>query len=62
MSKLNGHEQRLSNEIRQIDLLVADRLHQAEIFELTDEESQTFVRELHELKSNAGAGRMSCRP
>ena len=67
MSKLNGHEQRLSNEIRQIDLLVADRLHQAEIFELTDEESQTFVRELHEAqierrrRKNELSALMSCK-
>ena len=67
MSEMNGHEQRLSNEIRQIDLLIADRLHQAEFFELTDEEALTFVKELREAqierrrRKNELSALMSCK-
>lgn len=48
LAGLNTHEQRLNSEIRQLDLLISDRLHQAELFELSDEESAGFVKELRE--------------
>lgn len=48
LANLEAYERRLSSEIRQIDLLVSDRLHQVELFELSDEESIVFVKALRE--------------
>jgi len=48
IAELEQKEQTLREEIRQLDLLNADRLHQVEMYELTDEECITFVHALHE--------------
>lgn len=48
LAALDSKEARLREEIRQLDLLNSDRLHQAELFELTEEESVAFVKALHD--------------
>lgn len=48
LSKIDSQEQRLSNEIKQLDLLISDRLHQSELFALSDEECVAFVQGLHD--------------
>ncbi len=48
LAKAESQEQRLHNEIKQLDLLISDRLHQAELFDLTPEECTIFVQGLRE--------------
>ena len=48
LAALDSKEARLREEIRQLDLLNSDRLHQVELFDLTDEESPAFVKALHD--------------
>ena len=48
LAALDSKEAHLREEIRQLDLLNSDRLHQAELFELTEEESVAFVKALHD--------------
>lgn len=48
LAALDSKEARLREEIRQLDLLNSDRLHQAELFELSEEESIAFVKALHD--------------
>ena len=48
ITDLENKEYQLREEIKRLDLLNSDRLHQVEMFELTDEECITFVRALHE--------------
>ena len=48
LAALDSKETRLREEIRQLDLLNSDRLHQVELYELTEEECTGFVWTLHE--------------
>ena len=48
--QIEKQEQRLNGEVRQLDLLISDRLHQAELFELNDEECVSFVKNLHSVQ------------
>lgn len=47
-TKAGALEQRLCEEVRQLDLLISDRLHQSELFQMADEESVAFVKALRE--------------
>lgn len=48
LASLESQEYQLREEIKQLDLLNSDRLHQIEMMELTDEESVIIVRAIHE--------------
>lgn len=48
LAALDSRESRLREEIRQLDLLNSDRLHQAELFELDEGECPAFVKALHD--------------
>ena len=48
--QIEKQEQRLNGEIRQLDLLISDRLHQAELLELSDEECASFVKNIHSVQ------------
>lgn len=48
LAKAEDQELRLGEEIRQLDLLISDRLHQSELYELSPDESISFAKDLHE--------------
>lgn len=48
LTNLDAREYQLREEIKRLDLLNSDRLHQIEMFELTDEECVTLVRAMHD--------------
>lgn len=47
-ANLESQEYQLREEIKQLDLLNSDRLHQIEMLELTDEECVILVRAMHD--------------
>lgn len=48
LMNLDAREYQLREEIKRLDLLNSDRLHQIEMFELADEECITLVRAMHD--------------